>query len=1011
MKLSSFASRWALACLACCTFLAVPAHAQGGRHFGRGAPNALGELPTGAFRSALDQLPGPARGRALGILRRLEFGERDLPFLRVDRAGGVFYEDPIAEEAEEAGEPGSVLEEVTFAEAFALHSKPGASRTVYLDMDGHVVSGTIWNGSADPLHMRPYDTNGDDGVFTQGELDDIAEVWKRVAEDFAPYDIDVTTEEPESFGPNVGQILVTRKADQFGNPIYSCNCGGVAYVGVWGNSNYPYYQPALVFLDGVGGPHNISEAASHELGHNLNLSHDGATGTSYYSGHGSGYTDWGPIMGVGYSAQVTQWSQGEYAGANNPQDDLDIIRSYLSYRVDDHEDVDFGFATPLTIHNGVDVFSTNPVTDPANLDPANKGIIEDRSDVDLFYFDSGPGAVDLSVTPAWINAFASHSRRGMNVDIEATLYDEFGGFVAQSNPADDTYARIVASVDGGRYVLAVDGIGVGDPSTGYSDYGSIGQYFIDGSVPEDTVSALPPLAPSDLQASLSGEVNILLVWTDPGSTPESNETAYRILRQIDGGAFVQLAERPRDSESFSDNNLSAGLYSYRVEVYNATGSDASNATSPIEIQVPSVAHATGETSMDGEILGGTYLDTTSAAGFERVAERHQGGKPSQRVSKLEHVWTVTGVSDAADVTLEVDAEAPNAISGDSFEFSYALNGGPYTPFDVLDSGQGRRILTAHLAQPVSGSVNVRVRDTNRAAGDRDTDALDVHLIEVRSSGDAGDLSPGVTISEPSDGFSALEGTAIVFAATADDPEDGDLSAEIAWSSDVDGSIGNGPSIAVSALSVGFHTISAQVADSAANPGSDSIGVEILAPAGNSAPTAEFTQTTSGLTASFSDASSDSDGSVVSWSWEFGDGGSSSAQHPGHAYAAPGVYSVTLIATDNEGASSAPRTHDVSVSDPGAGPSIQGIAPNAMSSGATIGVTISGSGFAAGAALTFVNGSGPIPVASNVSVTPSSISASVYVKRGGPRRLRTWDVLVTHPDGSADTLVGGFTVNP
>ena len=30
----------------------------------------------------------------------------------------------------------------------------------------------VWNGSADPLYMRPYDTDGNDGVFTQSELDD-----------------------------------------------------------------------------------------------------------------------------------------------------------------------------------------------------------------------------------------------------------------------------------------------------------------------------------------------------------------------------------------------------------------------------------------------------------------------------------------------------------------------------------------------------------------------------------------------------------------------------------------------------------------------------------------------------------------------------------------------------------------------------------------------------------------------------------------------------------------------
>ncbi len=308
-------------------------------------------------------------------------------------------------------------------------------------------------------------------------------------------------------------------------------------------------------------------------------------------------------------------------------------------------------------------------------------------------------------------------------------------------------------------------------------------------------------------------------------------------------------------------------------------------------------------------------------------------------------------------------------------------------------------------------MTVRVRDSNRAPGDRDEDVLDVHLIEVSSSGDAGDQAPIVAISEPGDGFSALEGTAIVFTASADDPEDGDLSAAIAWSSDLDGSMGNGPSISVDTLSVGSHTIMAQVADSAANPGSDSIGVEILEPSGNSAPTADFTHTVSGLTASFTDASSDSDGSVVAWSWDFGDGGSSSAQHPDHTYSAAGSYAVTLTAIDDDGASSPPLTQNVTVSDPGSGPSIQGIAPNAMSPGATVTVTVSGSGFTSGAMLTFANGDGPTPVASNVDVTPSSITASVTARRGGPNRPRIWDVVVTHSDGSADTLAGGFTVDP
>lgn len=71
--------------------------------------------------------------------------------------------------------------------------------------------------------------------------------------------------------------------------------------------------------------------------------------------------------------------------------------------------------------------------------------------------------------------------------------------------------------------------------------------------------------------------------------------------------------------------------------------------------------------------------------------------------------------------------------------------------------------------------------------------------------------------------------------------------------------------------------------------------------GNYPPSANFTYTTSELTANFTDQSTDSDGSVVSWSWNFGDGGTSTAQNPSHTYAADGTYTVSLTVTDDAGA--------------------------------------------------------------------------------------------------------------
>ena len=89
------------------------------------------------------------------------------------------------------------------------------------------------------------------------------------------------------------------------------------------------------------------------------------------------------------------------------------------------------------------------------------------------------------------------------------------------------------------------------------------------------------------------------------------------------------------------------------------------------------------------------------------------------------------------------------------------------------------------------------------------------------------------------------------------------------------------------------------------------------PPGNVAPTANFSFTTSGLTATFTDSSTDSDGSIASRSWNFGDGTTSTATSPSKAYAAAGTYTVTLTVTDNGGLSNT-KTSSVTVATSGGG---------------------------------------------------------------------------------------------
>src|SRR5690606_18239240 len=89
-------------------------------------------------------------------------------------------------------------------------------------------------------------------------------------------------------------------------------------------------------------------------------------------------------------------------------------------------------------------------------------------------------------------------------------------------------------------------------------------------------------------------------------------------------------------------------------------------------------------------------------------------------------------------------------------------------------------------------------------------------------------APTVTIQSPADGTSVYVGTETILAATASDEQDGDLSDDVVWTSDLDGALSPTEGGAVD-LSLGAHVLTATVTDSEGLSASDSVSITVVEP--------------------------------------------------------------------------------------------------------------------------------------------------------------------------------------
>ena len=157
------------------------------------------------------------------------------------------------------------------------------------------------------------------------------------------------------------------------------------------------------------------------------------------------------------------------------------------------------------------------------------------------------------------------------------------------------------------------------------------------------------------------------------------------------------------------------------------------------------------------------------------------------------------------------------------KFNWTLNGGDYDVQTVLTHENGHALGLGH--SEVLGAA----MEATYAGERRTLHADDILGVSTLYPDGPVNAAPTISISSPSDGTEVAEGGTVDLAGAAADTEDGDLTGSIAWSSDLDGSLGTGGSVLQVSLSNGTHLITASVTDSGSATTNASVTVTVGAP--------------------------------------------------------------------------------------------------------------------------------------------------------------------------------------
>ena len=406
-----------------------------------------------------------------------------------------------------------------------MSSLPGAGYTLYLDFAGFNFAGT-WGGSADTPGSTPAFGNASaTGTFSTAQQNDIKAIWARVAQCYTPFHVNVTTVDPalaaghadtdvhrQAYYDQTSQLMHTVIGDQQNS--WCGPYGGISYVGVAqysygtsGNSGAGYgYKTNWIFTEGVTSSASRGQAAAHENGHGLSLSHQSDyTGDTLineysYGDDNSSNGTYAPIMGAAYYTQRGAWRVGDADGpTNHIQNDVSVIlgNNNMGGFVDDGIGHTLATATPMPLIGSTvnfaqakGVITPASTSNPTPIGPSNYT-------TDFFKFHTNGGAVSLTVYDGSEFITAGTQDPGAMLRSTLTIFNAAGTVIGSGIEAastlSETYSATLADGDYYAKIASYGGHSQTLGSYNTTQYFDMGSYYLKGSglaVPEPGTLAM-----------------------------------------------------------------------------------------------------------------------------------------------------------------------------------------------------------------------------------------------------------------------------------------------------------------------------------------------------------------------------------------------------------------------------------------------------------------------------------------------------------------------------------------